>query len=62
MAIGRCHHVGCGSIGELCHRKGGSESKIAPEVLCFTIETVVGGREGGRFCGLRLRYVCAGSQ
>ena len=36
------------------------ESKIAREMLCFTIETGAGGREGRRFrtggCGLVSRY------
>ena len=49
MVIGWCHHAGCGSIGVFYHRKAGSESKIAGQMLCFTIETVVGGREGRRF-------------
>ena len=43
---------------------GGSESKIARDMLCFTIETGVGGREGRRCrtggCGLCPRYGRAG--
>ena len=39
------------------------ESKIAREMLCFTIETAAGGREGRRCrtggCGLCSRYVRA---
>ena len=31
-----------------CHTKAAFESKIAREMLCFTIETGVGGREGRR--------------
>ena len=31
------------------HTKAASESKIAREMVCFTIETVVGGREGRMF-------------
>ena len=30
------------------HTEAGSESKIARKLLCFTIETGVGGREGRR--------------
>ena len=45
------------------NKKAGSESKIAREMLCFTIETVVGGCEGKRCrtggCGLGARYVRA---
>ena len=42
------------------------ESKIAREMLCFTIETAAGRREGRRCrtggCGLCSRYVRARSQ
>ena len=42
------------------------QSKIAREMLCFTMETAVGGREGRRCrtggCGLCSRYVRARSQ
>ena len=42
------------------------ESKIARKMLCFTIETAAGGREGRRCrtggCGLCSRYVRARSQ
>ena len=42
------------------------ESKIAREMLCFTIETAAGGREGRMCptggCGLCSRYVRARSQ
>ena len=30
------------------HTKDAAESKMAREMLCFTIETAVGGREGRR--------------
>ena len=49
MAIGWCYHAGYGSIGVFYHTKAASKSKIAREMLCFTIETVVGGREGRMF-------------
>ena len=37
-----------GSFGGFYHTEAGSESKIAREMPCFTIETAVGGREGRR--------------
>ena len=44
-------------------RRRGVESKIVREMLCFTIETGLGGREGRRCrtggCGLGSRYVRA---
>ena len=43
-----------------------TQSKIAREMLCFTIETAAGGREGRMCptggCGLCSRYVRARSQ
>ena len=47
------------------HTDDAAEIKMAREMLCFTIETAVGGHEGRRCrtggCGLCSRYVRAGS-
>ena len=51
--------------GVFYHTKDAAESKMAREMLCFTIETDVGGCERRRCwtgrCGLYPRYVRAGS-
>ena len=56
--MGGCSTEDVGPFGGFYHTKAGSESKIAREMLRFTIETVAGGREGRRCrtggCG---RYV-----
>ena len=61
MAIGGCYHAGCGSSGVFYHTNAAAESKLAREMLCFTIETAAGGREGRRCrtggCGPCSRYV-----
>ena len=36
-----CHHAGCGSSGVFYHTNGAAESKMAREMLCFTIETAL---------------------
>ena len=38
----------CAGNAVFYHTDGVSESKIAREMMCFTIETVAGGCEGGR--------------
>ena len=38
----------CAGHAVFSHTKVDSESKIVRELLCFTIETAVGGREGRR--------------
>ena len=56
-------HAGCGSSGVFYHTNAAAESKMAREMLCFTIETAVGGPKGRRCrtdgCGLCSGYVRA---
>ena len=52
--LGPTQLVGCSTLDvdpevSCTTEKVWSESKSAPEMLCFTIETVVGGRGGRRF-------------
>ena len=61
MSIGWCHHAECGSSGVFYHTNAAAESMMARKMLCFTIETASGGREGRRCrtggCGLCPRYL-----
>ena len=61
--MGGCSTEDVVSFGGFYHTEAGSESKIAREMLCFTIETAVGGREGRRCrtggCGLSSRLARA---